>query len=492
MLISLFVLGVSTYRRGGKLVSLFPLFIVYLSCLDFVGDIAFMSVAPLAPGNREYLTILRDCLYSVASFAFLLNILALYLFFRRLAASTDEKDKPFARWREIHPGTFWTVLLLSGTGGRLMTVIHSRLLDIGKFSAPLTTRAIDQLELLGVLSVLFEDLPQLILSILITSETGTWTSVSYASIAINALGLCFGIGCRGYTAMLLSDSERAKVDAPPPEFFKVHTAFATESVKFFRYFVPSSEKTGPTASASAPGLPPGATSLEELGAADAEYKRAPELAAALKAGAHSLSTPQLLAAVGTPSDAMGDVYSAMSSGHVETYAHLATGGEGGSRGVRDWGVVNPLAGAGVGGLDVVSASSSRRRITHTGADFDITGGSHRSLRVTAMALGGPQDSATTMDRAVEAVEATAGLSPQMPSVPAPLTPLVPLTLPGAPTDSDDAPLVSSPPAATPSKRWSAASRPPSSVSPPMVGHRGAGGEVRSRSGSATGPARNSR
>jgi len=242
-----------------RLVSVLPLFVLFTGLLDMVLDAAFIVVIPV---TTPALLLTRDMAAAFFIASSLCNVLLLLHFFRTILRGS-EKNAPFVRWLRKHNGTFASLLLLSLSGARMMTLIHSRLLELDRFTAPLTVRAIDRLETLGLITVLLEDVPQLVLTILVTHWTQTWDSIAMASIALNGLMVLLGVGCRVLTAAQLLDAERQASDVVPAEFHKTGDVFATGSAKKWRYFFGARAGdwgSGGTAGGGAGGSPSGSGS----------------------------------------------------------------------------------------------------------------------------------------------------------------------------------------------------------------------------------------
>ena len=254
---SIIVLLLWAVRLRVRPLSILPIFIVYLGLADAISDATFAAVMPTS--SRE-LQIAQKCAIAIIFVAAVTNIVALLVLFRSILVSGVEKNDPFVRWYNNHRITFWSFLTLSFTGARMMTVVHSRMFDMDRFTAPLTVRAIDKLDLLGIVTVLIEDVPQAVLTILVTQWTDTWDSVSYSTLVFNMLTIALGVGCRAYVLQMnLRDADRRAADHVPAEFHKSHAAYTKGTTKSWRYFSDSLGWGGLVANggASAPSRPGG-------------------------------------------------------------------------------------------------------------------------------------------------------------------------------------------------------------------------------------------
>jgi hypothetical protein len=224
------------YFSRKKMVSLIPIWIFYVGIFDFISDVTF---AATFPDGSNLLLLLRMCLIIFNVVSAVSNLIMLSIFFWWCLYRGGEVYGPFRKWLIHNRITFYTCLFFSFTGARFVTLIHCRLFDSDKFSAPLPISAIDKLDLLGMITVFFEDIPQMILNIIVSTATNTWDSVAYTQLSLSVLSVAVGALCRGYTLILLVDSERVRHDIYPSDFAKAHVAYEKGSVSRLRYMFDS-------------------------------------------------------------------------------------------------------------------------------------------------------------------------------------------------------------------------------------------------------------
>lgn len=244
------VVGFAVHKRM-RAIAVVPVFVFYLGVMDFIGDATFVAVIPDTTPALARIRQLAIAFFACSSAA---NLVILLVFFGWLVYRGGEKNAPFVRWLRKHQGTFWGLMALSLSGARMMTLVHSRMFDIDKFTAPLTMRAIDALDLIGMVTVLLEDVPQLVLTVLVTNWTETWDSVAYSSLGLNAASIALGVACRVLTYQNLRDADRSgSHDVVPAEFHKTHDVYLKGHSKRWRYFsgASSSEWTPQDAAGSA-------------------------------------------------------------------------------------------------------------------------------------------------------------------------------------------------------------------------------------------------
>ena len=318
-------------KRRMRVMAVLPVVLIYLGIADFISDATFAAVIPKAPGGSFlYQYIAVGILVGSAA----VNVISLTLFFRNILSSDLEKNGPFVRWYGRHSVTFWSILALSFTGSRMMTLIHSRMFDLDKFTAPLTVRAIDKLEMWGIVTVILEDVPQLMLTAWVTQDSDSWgDSITLSTITFNCLSIALGVACKCYTLVNLADKGRRRDDIVPAEFLKAHSAYKKGSAKSWRYFFADTFSTWTAGLA-----PAGARSSREIHAdavvadfvarkGDQEGRMPPALASALAAmAAQQMASQQQQqqAAAAAAAAANGNATSS-SSVNGEPRAHTSGG-----------------------------------------------------------------------------------------------------------------------------------------------------------------------
>jgi hypothetical protein len=144
---------------------------------------------------------------------------------------------PFRRWVQDHRLTVACMCLLSFSNGSVFTLIHSGFLGFRRFSAPLPIPAVEKVELLGLSTVLLEDIPQLVVTVFVSWNTDTWDGVAYASIAFSCLSVLVSILMRLWSLMLLRDKDWNNPEALNPELAKAHAAYEKASLADYVYIL---------------------------------------------------------------------------------------------------------------------------------------------------------------------------------------------------------------------------------------------------------------
>jgi hypothetical protein len=103
---------------------------------------------------------------------------------------------PFWRFFYKNQAVCAIVFLLSATNCSLFTVISSRLLGLAAFSAPVDAMTESRLSARGIVSNLLEDLPQLVVQIVIASRQETISILVLTSILTSGITLVFGLSKR--------------------------------------------------------------------------------------------------------------------------------------------------------------------------------------------------------------------------------------------------------------------------------------------------------
>lgn len=221
------------YRRKAPLISLVPLWIVYVSLGDFISDFTFISQMPREPEIVDTLR-LSSIIFIMGASVVNMSVMAAYLMY--IVTRGGPAYAPFVRWLGAHKTVTGVLLVSSLTSARMLTLIHSGLFEISIFSAPLPMAAIEVLDLLGLITVLLEDVPQLVINCYISEVTQTWDSVSFTAVGFSVLSIAVSIACRFAVYAFLFDEERADTNnAVMPEHVKGTRAFRKGSIHHVRH-----------------------------------------------------------------------------------------------------------------------------------------------------------------------------------------------------------------------------------------------------------------
>lgn len=221
------------WSREASYATLVPLWIIYISLGDFISDFTFISQMPRTP---ELIDTLRTSSIAFIMGASLLNVCVMVGYMAHILLKGGPEFTPFVRWLQVHRGVTVALLILSVTSARMFTLIFSGLFGISMFNAPLPISAMEILDLLGIITVIFEDVPQLIINIYISDATDTWDSVSYTAVAFSIVSVAISVGCRSITLIYYNDKSRQHMqNAVLVDHLKGQRAFRKGTISHVRH-----------------------------------------------------------------------------------------------------------------------------------------------------------------------------------------------------------------------------------------------------------------
>lgn len=219
-------------RRDRSIASVIPIYIVFISLGSTFSACMFVSFMPhLDEGLRLARLI---CIIFLAT-ASLLNVILLLGLLMWMLKKGGAKYDAFRRWYQKHKAITYTLLICSLTSFRFFTLIHSGYLSVASFSAPLPSSAIEVIDILGLVSVLLKDVPQIIVTIFISKHLGRWDTFAVLSLIFASLALILAIGCRVLMIRHLLDPNRMSNDW-----------YFAEHMKMGRVFFRGTTRTGVT------------------------------------------------------------------------------------------------------------------------------------------------------------------------------------------------------------------------------------------------------
>ena len=217
--------------------SALPIYIVYISLGDFVSDFTFIAYMPRDTPTLDYVRTSAIVFTIGASFV---NMAVVFAYLGWIVARGEEKHRPFVRWLHVHRLCVGVLLFLSLTSARMLTLIYSGMFGLAMFSAPLPVSTMEVLDLLGLITVILEDVPQLAITVWISDTTATWDSVAFTAVAFSVLSVVITSGCRWVTYLYLVDKDRHDNDAVYSDHAKASKAFAQGNMRDMRYMFDSS------------------------------------------------------------------------------------------------------------------------------------------------------------------------------------------------------------------------------------------------------------
>eukprot|EP00808_Paulinella_micropora_P013975 g34513.t1 len=163
---------------------------VFFSFLDVASDILFVVAA-----SPAFDSIIRHLFIPSIVFVILplgLNIVAAY----RVYTALQRDNKEFQKWQEKNEKGGGLFMFLCAINTELGLVMDSKLLGMQIFHAPIPSAVAYQLEWLGIVQNVFEDLPQLIIQgIALTALTSAGEgadNIALVSLALSTLSLLWG------------------------------------------------------------------------------------------------------------------------------------------------------------------------------------------------------------------------------------------------------------------------------------------------------------
>jgi hypothetical protein len=160
---------------------------VALTLFDFTTDFLFLD---FLLGSVQNDPTLQPFIYISACSIAIPVVVNILLLIRELRS---DSMVPFWRFFYKNQAVGATVFLLAATNCSLFTVISSRLLGIVALSAPVSAVTESRLSARGIFSNLLEDLPQLVVQIVIASRQETLNVLVLTSILTSGVTLAYGV-----------------------------------------------------------------------------------------------------------------------------------------------------------------------------------------------------------------------------------------------------------------------------------------------------------
>ena len=211
--------------------SILPTHIFYIAIGDFVSDLTFIYQIPTSPTR---INDIRTSIFVFTFFAAIANVLVMALYLALIAYRNEDKHRPFLRWLAEHKMVFVALMFTSLTSARMLTLMYSGMFNLTMFSAPLPISSMEWLDLIGLITVLLEDVPQLIVAIWVSEETQTWDSVAFTAVAFSVVSILVTSGCRFISYLYLTDKSLDN-DVVYGDHLKASRAFERGSMKHMRY-----------------------------------------------------------------------------------------------------------------------------------------------------------------------------------------------------------------------------------------------------------------
>lgn len=226
-------------KRRASVLTVLPLYIIYLSLGDFISDFTFIEYMPRKP---QLFDDLRNASFVFILGASVMNVAAASAYLYWCIMKGGAKYEPFRRWLQKHKLVTAILLFMSLTSARMLTLLYSSLFDMVSFSAPLPLSAVETLEIIGMITVIVEDLPQLVVTIYISTVTNTWDSVAFTALAFALISILVTVGCRIVMLRHITDEERQAQDSFNPEYLKAHKAYRKGSLRTMRHMYDVEER----------------------------------------------------------------------------------------------------------------------------------------------------------------------------------------------------------------------------------------------------------
>jgi hypothetical protein len=211
--------------------AILPTNIFYIAIGDFVSDLTFIYQIPTSPTRIKDI---RTSIFVFTFFAAIANVLVMALYLALIAYRNEDKHRPFLRWLAEHRMVFAALMFTSLTSARMLTLMYSGMFNLTMFSAPLPISSMEWLDLIGLITVLLEDVPQLIVAIWVSEETQTWDSVAFTAVAFSVVSILVTSGCRFISYLYLTDKSLNN-DVVYGDHLKASRAFDRGSMKHMRY-----------------------------------------------------------------------------------------------------------------------------------------------------------------------------------------------------------------------------------------------------------------
>jgi hypothetical protein len=211
--------------------AILPTHIFYIAIGDFVSDLTFIYQIPTSPTR---INDIRTSIFVFTFFAAIANVLVMALYLALISYRNEDKHRPFLRWLAEHKMVFAALMFTSLTSARMLTLMYSGMFNLTMFSAPLPISSMEWLDLIGLITVLLEDVPQLIVAIWVSEETQTWDSVAFTAVAFSVVSILVTSGCRFISYLYLTDKSLDN-DVVYGDHLKASRAFERGSMKHMRY-----------------------------------------------------------------------------------------------------------------------------------------------------------------------------------------------------------------------------------------------------------------
>jgi hypothetical protein len=171
-----------------------------LALYDVLSDVVFI-VAELQP-HSEYRTLYLLAVASLAV-AFALNLAALLTFLRRQLVA----NAPFRAWFNGNRGVIAPCLLLATTKVDTLELLASH--TLGPLNAPLDDGALNRIKGLGVASLLLEDVPQVVITLIHTERSGGLSLAALLSLVGTAISIAYSLVTKSLALLLVSTEAAA-------------------------------------------------------------------------------------------------------------------------------------------------------------------------------------------------------------------------------------------------------------------------------------------
>ena len=158
--------------------------------------------------------LLRDI--AIASIGVSATINAIFVMW--FMSSEFRQSRDLLVWYDKHKGPALAVFFLALFNSDIVRVLTSGILSLSAFSAPLSARGRGMLTYCGLLSNIFEDIPQMVVQVIYLSsnnDSGTVSSTSIVaakiSLALTVVHLAFAFIKRGLAVVVVRANEQLTV-----------------------------------------------------------------------------------------------------------------------------------------------------------------------------------------------------------------------------------------------------------------------------------------
>ena len=191
--------------------SLRPRHVIYLGVGDTFSDFTF--IAQMSTKQLDWSAV-RTSAFVLTCLAALLNVVVMVWYLRRIVLNNEPKHRPFIRWLQVHRHVVVALLLFSLSSARFLTLMYSSLFELAMFSAPLPVSAMEAIDLISLITVLVEDLPQLAFVVYV-SEVGDqgWDNFAITAVAFSLIIIAVTTSSRWCTLVFYLNKEHRANDA---------------------------------------------------------------------------------------------------------------------------------------------------------------------------------------------------------------------------------------------------------------------------------------